>query len=84
MRNNRRPRVSLKNITCSITDSASATNTKPMNSNSSTWPSIIATMASVAPSASDPESPMKTSAGWALNHKNASRAPATVKQNVTR
>ena len=34
-----------------------------------------AVTASVAPSASEPESPMKIWAGWTLNHRNPSSAP---------
>ncbi len=36
---------------------------------------MTAVTASVAPSASEPESPMKIWAGWTLNHRNASSAP---------
>ena len=36
---------------------------------------IRAMTASVAPSASEPESPMKIWAGWTLNHRNPSSAP---------
>lgn len=43
---------------------------------------IIAITANVAPSESDHTSPIKTRAGWMLNHKKAMSAPATMRQKA--
>ena len=58
-----------------MTEPVSITKTSPMSGSSSTWPVMTAVTASVAPSASEPESPMKICAGWTLNQRKASRAP---------
>src|SRR6187401_2414876 len=44
---------------------------------------MIATVPSAAPSASAPTSPMKTFAGYALNQRKPSPAPAIDEQNTT-
>ena len=43
---------------------------------------MMAMQASAEPSASDPVSPMKMSAGYALNHKKPTHAPAMVAANT--
>ena len=43
---------------------------------------INAMVASVAPNAREPVSPIKILAGWTLNHKNASKIPLIIKQNA--
>ena len=48
------------------------------------WPVISATTPSVAPSDSEPVSPMNISAGWTLYQRKAKMAPTTVKQKRTR
>ena len=47
----------------------------PISGSTRIWPVISAVTASVAPSDSAPESPMKIWAGWTLNHRNPSSAP---------
>ena len=76
MRNTRRP-VVLKQATCTITDSASATNTPPTMRTSSSSLARMPISASAAPRACDPTSPMNTPAGCALNQRKPSAAPAT-------
>ena len=56
----------------------------PMSGSSRIWPVISAVTASVAPSASAPESPMKICAGWALNQRKPSSAPMISAQRVAR
>ena len=41
----------------------------PISGSTRIWPVISAVTASVAPSDSAPESPMKIWAGWTLNHR---------------
>src|SRR5262249_59767961 len=74
---NTRLPVSLKESTCTITDTASSTNNPP------TMPSWIACLVATAiapsmpPSASEPVSPMKIDAGGALNQRKPMPAPIT-------
>ena len=74
IRKTRRPQH-LNETTCSITDSASITKMPPTSrSSSSTWRKIA--IAPIAPpSAIAPVSPMKTSAGKALNQRKPIAAP---------
>ncbi|MNL07154.1 hypothetical protein D3C87_1278220 [compost metagenome] len=44
---------------------------------------MTAMVPSAPPSASAPTSPMKTCAGWVLNQRNASPAPAMAEQNTS-
>ena len=81
MRKMRLP-VSLNEATCTITDKVSTTNTPHMMKRIISCRTITATTPSAAPKASAPTSPMKTSAGYALNHKNASPAPAIAAQKT--
>src|SRR6185312_6662969 len=76
MRNTRLP-VSLNESTCTITDTASSTNSPPTTA--STISCLVATAIApiMPPSASDPVSPMKIEAGGALNHRNPNPAPIT-------
>ena len=65
-----------------ITDSASSTNTPPTIPSSSSCLIRMATVPSAAPSASDPTSPMKISAGYELYQRNPSDAPTSDPQNI--
>ncbi|MCY1382517.1 hypothetical protein D9M69_705440 [compost metagenome] len=65
----------LNQVTWIITESVSTTNTPPMMNSTTSWRTMTAMVPSAPPSASAPTSPMKTCAGYALNHKNASPAP---------
>ena len=51
------------------------TKTSPMSGRIRIWPVMRAMTASAAPIESEPASPMKTWAGWALNHRKPRRAP---------
>src|SRR5216117_3128115 len=65
-----------------ITDSTSSTNTPPTMTSSSSCLMRMATVPSAAPSASDPTSPMKMSAGYELYQRNPSDAPTSAPQNT--
>jgi len=67
-----------------MTEAVSATGTSITNGRINHCPVINATVPSVAPSASEPVSPMNISAGCALYHRKANDAPTTVKQNRSR
>src|SRR5437868_2143402 len=67
---------------CRITDTISATNTPPTSSNRNSDLSRIETAASAPPSASEPVSPMKTSAGWVLYQRNPMHAPSSAAQKT--
>src|SRR5690348_14526350 len=69
--------VSLKEATCTITDTASNTNRPPMTASTISCLTATATAPSMPPSASEPVSPMKIEAGGALNQRNPSPAPST-------
>ncbi len=69
-------------MTCSITESVSATNTPPMMKSTISWRAMTATVPSAAPRASAPTSPMKTSAGYALNQRKPRPAPTIAPQNT--
>src|ERR1700691_3870778 len=73
---------SLYDPTCRITDIASITNTPPINGSSSSCLIITATVPIAPPSASDPTSPMNTSAGCALYHKNPIAEPTIAPQKI--
>ncbi len=72
----------LKEPTCSITATVSATKTRPATGRSTTNPVTSATLARLAPNDSAPVSPMKNSAGWTLNQRNARTAPTMAAQNT--
>src|SRR5262249_46638207 len=76
MRNTRLP-VSLNDTTCTITDTASSTNSPPTTQSTTPGWAATATAPSMPPSASEPVSPMKTEAGGALNQRKPSPAPIT-------
>src|SRR6266852_3443610 len=82
MRNTRCPPLNLKYPTWMTTESASSTNTPPTITSSSSCLIRIATVPSAAPSASDPTSPMKISAGYELYQRNPSDAPTSDPQNT--
>src|SRR5450756_59126 len=65
-----------------MTDSASTTKMPPMMASTISWRTITATVPRAAPSARAPTSPMKTCAGWVLNHRNAKPAPAIAEQKI--
>src|SRR6266487_5714179 len=81
MRKTRLP-VVLNDATWITTDSASRTNTPPTITSSSSCLMRIATVPSAAPSASEPTSPMKISAGYELYQRNPSDAPTSEPQNT--
>src|SRR6185295_16035579 len=81
MRNTRLP-VDLNDATCMTTDSASSTNTPPTTTSRSSCLMRMATVASAAPSASDPTSPMKISAGYELYQRKPSDAPTSDPQKI--
>src|SRR6266850_636109 len=82
MRKMRLPR-SLKLPTWTTTETVSATKITPRTGNNRANPVVSAIVASVAPSASAPVSPMITSAGCTLNQRNARIAPTIAAQNTT-
>ena len=65
-----------------ITDSASATNTPPTSTSQNSRLMSTATTPSAPPRASEPVSPMNTSAGWQLYQRKPSAAPSTAAQNT--
>src|SRR5579864_5007345 len=73
---------SLYDPTCRITDTASMTNTPPMKGSSSSCLMITATVPMAPPSASDPTSPMNTSAGCALYQRNPIDDPTIAPQKI--
>src|SRR6202521_44433 len=73
---------SLYDPTCKMTDIASITNTPPINGSSNSCLMITATVPIAPPSASDPTSPMNTSAGCALYHKNPIDDPTIAPQKT--
>src|ERR1700692_3426226 len=73
---------SLYDPTCRITDTASITNTPPINGNNSSCLMITATVPIAPPSASDPTSPINTSAGCALYHRNPIDDPTIAPQKI--
>ncbi len=54
----------------------------PMSGSSSSALVSTASIPMAAPSASEPASPMKTSAGWQLNQRNPMAAPISAPQNT--
>src|SRR3954447_23993810 len=64
------------------TDSPSSMNTPPTMNSSSSCLMSMAMVASAAPSASEPTSPMKISAGYELYQRNPSDAPTSAPQNT--
>jgi len=65
-----------------ITDKVSITKINPMTGRTATESVIIAITPNVAPSDSEPVSPMKNFAGGMLNHTKASVAPEITPQSV--
>ncbi len=74
--------VYLNQVTCSITDRASTTKMPPMMASTISWRTMTAIVPRAPPRASAPTSPMKTWAGWALNHRKARPAPAMAAQKI--
>src|SRR5450759_936011 len=72
----------LNTVRCMSTDVVSATNTPPMMSSRNSLFSRIATVLRAPPRASDPVSPMNTSAGCELYHRNPTHAPKTALQKT--
>src|ERR1043166_469592 len=77
----RRP-VSLNEATWMITEAASSTKRPPTKISSTSCLMITAMQPIAPPRASDPTSPMKISAGWALNHRKPSEAPTIAPQKT--
>src|ERR1700688_1940072 len=73
---------SLYDPTCKMTDIASITNTPPINGSSNSCLMITATVPIAPPSASDPTSPINTSAGCALYHRNPIDDPTIAPQKI--
>lgn len=69
--------------TCIITEKASITNNPPATAKTNSCFNKIDVTANVAPKDCDPVSPIKTSAGLELNHKNPNRAPIAAVQKIT-
>ncbi len=74
----------LNQITWMITDSASTTNTPPTSGSSSSVFVKTANAATAPPSASEPVSPMKTSAGKALYQRKPMQAPSSAAARMAR
>src|SRR5581483_3874995 len=74
--------VSLNEATWMITESASMTNTPPTIGSSSSCLMRMATVPSAPPSASDPTSPMKMSAGYELYQRKPRLAPTSAPQKT--
>ncbi|MNW08883.1 hypothetical protein D3C71_2057500 [compost metagenome] len=72
----------MNQVTCSITDSASTTKMPPIMASTISCRTMMAIVPRAAPSANAPTSPMNTCAGCALNHRNASPAPAMAAQKI--
>ena len=83
MRNTRRPRY-LNVKTWMITESASIRYTPPMKMSSTSTFITIAKPAIAPPSAIEPVSPMKTSAGTALYQRNPTAAPISAAPTIAR
>src|SRR4051795_1278122 len=64
------------------TDSASSTKTPPTMTSTNSCLMRSAIVPSAAPSASDPTSPMKMSAGYELYQRNPNDAPTSAPQNT--
>ena len=83
IRNTRLP-VRLNEITWMITLSASTTNTPPTSGSRSSVFVNTANAATAPPSASEPVSPMNTSAGNALYQRNPMHAPSSAADRIAR
>src|ERR1700728_2337606 len=68
--------VSLKEITWTMTETASSTNRPPITASTISCLVATATAPSMPPSASEPVSPMKIDAGGALNQRKPKPAPS--------
>ena len=76
--------VALNQVTCSITESVSTTNSPPRMTSSSSVRVRIAKPASAPPSASEPVSPMKIAAGEAFHHRKPKQAPVIAAATTAR
>src|SRR5258707_10100432 len=74
--------VKRNDITCRITESASSTKTPPTKNSKISCLMATATMPIDPPSASEPTSPMNTSAGCALYQRNPSDEPTRAPQKI--
>src|SRR6266550_3490813 len=83
IRNTRRPRY-LNDTTWMITDNAMTTYTPPISSSRNSAFIMIANPAIAPPSAIDPVSPIKTSAGKALYHRNPMAPPISAAPMIAR
>ena len=76
--------VTLKQVTCSTTETVSRTNSPPRMTSSSSVRVRIARPATAPPSASEPVSPMKILAGAAFHHRKPTHAPAVAAAMIAR
>ena len=74
--------VSLNDITCTITETASKTNRPPVIARTISCLVIIPTAPSEPPKAKEPVSPIKIFAGGALNHKKPRQDPIIAPQKI--
>src|SRR3954471_16956935 len=81
MRKTRLP-VNLNDPTWMTTDAASSTNTPPTITRTNSCLMRSATVPSAPPSASEPTSPMKMSAGYELYQRNPRLAPTSAPQKI--
>ena len=69
-------------MTCTITDTASRTNSPPVIARTISCLVIIPTAPNDPPRAKDPVSPIKIFAGGALNHKKPKQEPIIAPQKI--
>ena len=74
--------VSLNDITCAITETASNTNNPPVIARTISCFVIIPTAPKDPPKANEPVSPMNILAGGALNHKKPKQDPIIAPQKI--
>ena len=74
--------VSLKEITCMITETVSKTNSPPIIAKTISCLTIIATAAKEPPNDKDPVSPIKIFAGGALYQRNPKQEPTIAPQKI--
>ena len=74
--------VSLNDITCTITETASRTNKPPVIAKTISCYLIIPTAPKEPPKDKDPVSPIKIFAGGALNHKKPKQEPMIAPQKI--
>ena len=83
-RNRPLARLTLKTLTCTMTESVITTNRPPRISSSSSVRVRIANPARAAPRAREPVSPMKIAAGEAFHHRKPKQAPVIAAAMIAR